>query len=153
MFVRSEWVQLKRTAFLLCGDRHTAEDLTQTALAKLYARRWTLRSEEAAGAFARTTLVRTWIDWQRKRSASEVPVEELPSVAAEEYGVEQRVVLQAALRALPETQRAVLVLRFWEDLSVEETARILRRRPATVRSDTLRGLEKLRAALKRQEVF
>jgi DNA-directed RNA polymerase specialized sigma24 family protein len=61
-FAHQEWRRLRRTAFLLCGDWHTAEDLTQTTLVKVYARWRSVRSTDKAGAFARTALTRTWID-------------------------------------------------------------------------------------------
>ncbi|MBY8882204.1 SigE family RNA polymerase sigma factor [Actinacidiphila acidipaludis] len=146
-FARAEWAALRRTAFWLSGNWHTAEDLAQATLIKVYARWWTLRRPARAAAFARSTLARTWIDWQRKRSTGEVPAEYVADRAAEESDVPLRHALLTALESLPAVQRAVVVLRYWEDLPVDEVARLLGRKPATVRSDAARGLAALRETL------
>ena len=146
-FARAEWAALRRTAFWLTGDWHTAEDLAQATLIKVYARWWTLRRPEKAAAFARTTLTRTWIDWRRKRSTEEVPAEYLADRPVEESDVPLRHALLAALGSLTAVQRAAVVLRYWEDLPVEEVARLVGRKAATVRSDAARGLAALREAL------
>lgn len=150
-FARAEWAALRRTAFWLSGDWHTAEDLTQAALMKVYARWWTLRRPARAAAFARTTLTRTWIDWQRKRSTGEVPAEYVADRPVDENDIPLRHALLAALESLPAVQRAVVVLRYWEDLPVEEVARLVGRKAATVRSDAARGLATLRDALEERE--
>ncbi|WP_307795221.1 SigE family RNA polymerase sigma factor [Actinacidiphila acididurans] len=146
-FARAEWPALRRTAFWLSGDWHTAEDLAQATLMKVYARWWTLRRPARAAAFARTTLTRTWIDWQRKRSTGEVPAEYVADRPVDDSDVPLRHALLAALAALPAVQRAVVVLRYWEDLPVEEVARLVGRKTATVRSDAARGLAALRETL------
>jgi RNA polymerase sigma factor (sigma-70 family) len=114
---------------------------------KVYARWWTLRRPVRAAAFARTTLTRTWIDWQRKRSAGERPAEYLDDQPLDETDIPLRQALLAALRTLPAAQRAVVVLRYWEDIPVDEVARIVGRKAATVRSDAARGLAALRETL------
>lgn len=146
-FARAEWDALRRTAFWLCGDWHTAEDLSQATLTKVYVRWWTLRRPVRAAAYARTTLTRTWIDWQRKRSAGEVPAEHLDDQPLDDSDIPLRHALLAALQTLPAAQRAVVVLRYWEDMPVDEVARIVGRKPATVRSDAARGLAALRETL------
>ncbi|SEM85105.1 SigE family RNA polymerase sigma factor [Streptacidiphilus jiangxiensis] len=148
-FAADQWGRLRRTGFLLSGDWHAGEDLAQETLIKVASRWWSIRSQDRAAAFARKALVRTWIDWQRKRSSGELPVDEVQpaAVTSAESGPDDRVLLVDALRRIPPVQRAVLVLRFWEDRSVEETAALLGRKPATVRSDTARGLERMRQLL------
>jgi len=146
-FARAEWDALRRTAFWLCGDWHTAEDLVQATLIKVYVRWWTLRRPVRAAAFARTTLTRTWIDWQRKGSAGEVPAEHLADQLFDDSDIPLRQTLLAALQSLPAVQRAVVVLRYWEDIPVDEVAQIVGRKPATVRSDAARGLAALRETL------
>jgi RNA polymerase sigma-70 factor (sigma-E family) len=132
---------LRRTAFLLCGDWHVAEDLVQVTFEKVYASWSRLREPEAV---LRRTLVRCWVDETRRPHRRAHPVEQLPErpVAT----VEQHS-LQEALAAVPPRQRACLVLRFFDDLSVAETARLLGCTEGTVKSQTSRGLEALRAAL------
>lgn len=150
-FARAEWAALRRTAFWLSGNWHTAEDLAQATLMKVYARWWTLRRPGRAAAFARTTLTRTWIDWQRKRSTGEVPAEYVADRPTDDSDIPLRHALLAALESLPPVQRAVVVLRYWEDLPVEEVARLVGRKAATVRSDAARGLAALRETLAEKE--
>ncbi|MET9222061.1 SigE family RNA polymerase sigma factor [Streptomyces sp. NPDC088197] len=146
-FARTEWAALRRTAFWLCGDWHTAEDLVQATFIKVYVRWWTLRRAARANAFARTTLTRTWIDWQRKGSAGELPAEDFADQLLDDTDIALRQTLLTALQSLPAIQRAVVVLRYWEDMPVDEVARIVNRKPATVRSDATRGLAALRETL------
>ncbi|MFD0639009.1 SigE family RNA polymerase sigma factor [Catenulispora yoronensis] len=153
---------LRRTAYLMCGDWHQAEDLVQVAFIKLHASWGRIRRREDLDAYLRRTLLRTCIDekrharWRREFPASDG----LPDPAesrAERAGrgaepdpaeaLTTRDALVAALRALPPGQRATLVLRFWEDHSVEETARLLGCTTGTVKSQTARGLTALRAVL------
>lgn len=157
-FTRTHWNQLRQAAFLLCTDWQLAEDLTQTALIRCYSRWRTLRHGDAAYAYVRRALVRCFIDHVRKYPGREWPTDALPEQPQRlggggdgEGDVAERDALTRALAALPAVQRATLVLRFWHDLDVNATARILRRRPATVRSDTARGLERMRTQLARQE--
>lgn len=146
-FARAEWPALRRTAFWLSGNWHTAEDLVQATLMKVYARWWTLRRPARAAAFARTTLTRTWIDWQRRHSTGELPAEYVADRRIDESDIPLRLALLSALELLPAVQRAAVVLRYWEDLPVEEVARLVGRKKATVRSDAARGLSALRETL------
>lgn len=132
---------MRRTAFLLCGDWQLAEDLVQVAFEKVYASWSRLREPEAV---LRRTLVRCWVDETRRPHRRERPYEQVPERAAEEP---ERESLTHALASVPPRQRACLVLRFYDDLSVAETARLLGCTEGTVKSQTSRGLEALRAVV------
>ncbi|WP_433618008.1 SigE family RNA polymerase sigma factor [Dactylosporangium sp. CA-139114] len=139
---------MRGTAFLLCGDWHRAEDLTQTAFTKLYLAWNRVSRHEVLDGYLRRTLVRTYLDerrlgWWRRVRTSDTPPEP-PTV---DTGPEERVAVLAALSAVPPRQRAVLILRYWEDLSVEETAELLGCSAGTVKSQAARGLQALRARL------
>src|SRR4051794_1462728 len=117
---------MRGTAFLLCGDWHRAEDLTQVAFTKLYVAWNRVGRHEVLDGYVRRTLVRTYLDdrrlgWWRRVRTSDTP----PEPAVVDTGPEERVAVLAALGAVPARQRAVLVLRYWEDLSVDETAELL----------------------------
>ena len=139
---------LRRVAFLLCGSWTQAEDLTQTSFAKLYAAWPRLRDPQAAEAFLRTTLTRTYIDASRRSWRRERPVADLPDhLASPQVGSEDRLVISDALEQVPPRQRACLVLRYYVDCTVEETARVLGCSEGTVKSNTSRGLDALRRVL------
>ncbi|MBY8884970.1 SigE family RNA polymerase sigma factor [Streptomyces sp. PTM05] len=144
-FAETRQAQLRRSAYLLCGDWHRAQDLTQTALMKLYAAWDRVNRDGNVDAYARTVLTRTFIDQLRKGDWREEPVSEPPDpppmVSA---APELRLMMQEALMELPPRYRAVLVLRFWEDWTVEQTAHALRVSPGTVKSQSARGLARLR---------
>lgn len=148
-FARNRQAYLRRTAFLLCGDWHLAEDLTQTALAKLYAVWGRARKMDALDGYARKVLLRTFLDENRRRRWRErlSPHHQQHDVAAPPQNPELRLTLLDALRQLPAGSRAVLVLRFWEDQSVEATAATLGCGVGTVKSQTSRGLAALRRIL------
>jgi RNA polymerase sigma-70 factor (sigma-E family) len=139
--------QLRRTAFLLCGDWHTAEDLAQTALAKVFVSWPKIERRGAVHAYARRTLVNAFLDDKRLKRAGEILTETLPECPAESEAPETRMVVLDALATLQPRARAVVVLRFWEDLSVEQTAAVLGCTPGNVKSHTARALAKLRAVL------
>jgi RNA polymerase sigma-70 factor (sigma-E family) len=145
-FVRASGGRLVRTAFLLCGDRGEAEDVVQTALERT-ARRWSAARRDPA-AYARRVVVNLVKDgWRRTaRRPAELPLDVDVAVPVVD-GLADRDELVRALGTLPEGQRSVLVLRFFEDLSVAETATALRCTQGTVKSQTSRGLDRLRAAL------
>lgn len=146
-FVQGHGDRLVRTAYLLTGDREDAEDLAQTALLRT-ARRWRT-AREAPEAYARTVLVNLAKDrWRRRsRRVDEVPLADVDPPADGADPLLDRDLLLRAARTLPEGQRAVLVLRFFDDLSVEETARVLGCTTGTVKSQTSRALAGLRRAL------
>ena len=144
-FAEACQAQLRRGAFLLCGDWHQAQDLTQTTLMKLYAAWGRVNRDGNVDAYARTILTRTFIDQQRKGGWREQPVDEVPDLpSAASAAPELRMVMQEALMELAPRYRAVLVLRFWEDWTVEQTAHALRVSPGTVKSQSARGLARLR---------
>jgi len=148
-FVGLRGPALRRFAYLLCGNWHDAEDLTQTALTKLYLA-WPRVRPETAEAYARRVLVRCFLDARRRPWRREAPVDELPDRPAPHRPVEEadsRLAAAGLLRGLSPGQRAVLVLRFWEDLSVARTAELLGCTEGTVKSQTSKGLAVLRRAL------
>ena len=139
---------LRATAYLLCGDWHRAEDLTQTALTKLYVAWPGLARHDALDGYARKVVVRTFLAenrrlWRRREQLTHEP----PERSLSEPEPEHRVLVREALRAVPPRQRAVLVLRYWNDLSVEETAAALGCTTGTVKSQAARGLTALRRRL------
>jgi RNA polymerase sigma-70 factor (sigma-E family) len=146
-FVVASWPSLYRTAYLLLGDRGLAEDLVQTALSKTYASWGRVRELDAARGYARTTLVNTASSWFRKRSwRAEHPTETIESGSYDDDPT-LRPDLAAALARLAPRQRAVVVLRFYEDLSVAETAHALHCSEGTVKSQTSDALANLRGLL------
>ena len=155
-FARARTPALYRHAVMLCGDRHEAEDLVQETLGKVYVRwhrRFGGRIDHPA-AYAQTTLSRTFISSRRKRSSTERPTEVLPERpffgdgAADVTGlVDDRMVLTEALGRLAPLDRAVLVLRYLEDVSVTEAAEQLGVSPGAVRTRTSRALDKVRDVL------
>ncbi|SCG16442.1 RNA polymerase sigma-70 factor, sigma-E family [Micromonospora echinofusca] len=145
-FVRARYGALLRTAYLLCGDRGKAEDLVQTTLAKTVVVWPRLQRSEGVDHYVRRILVNTFVTWRRRRSWWEQPLGRLmESQARDEYvGVEQRDLLRRALDGLPARQRAAVVLRFYEDLSEQDTAHVLGCSVGTVKSLSSRGLQTLR---------
>ncbi|WP_199440421.1 SigE family RNA polymerase sigma factor [Umezawaea beigongshangensis] len=142
---------VRRTAYLLCGDWHRADDLAQTAFVSLH-RRWRkVRDKQALDAYVRRCVVRAVIDesrrpWRRERFVDEMP--ETPSGDGEvAESVATRATLLDGLRRVPPRQRAVLVLRYLEGLDVAATAVALKCSEGTVKSQAARGLDALRAAL------
>jgi RNA polymerase sigma-70 factor (sigma-E family) len=147
-YVVSRRSRLVGTAYLLCGDRHQAEDLVQTALAKLYVAWPRVRRSEGADAYVRRILVNAGIDasrraWRREHAASELPEQPVE----EGLGLEDRDELMAALSTLATGQRRVIVLRYWLGLSVEETAADLQITAGTVKSQSSKALQNLRGQL------
>jgi RNA polymerase sigma-70 factor (sigma-E family) len=146
-FAATSAPQLRRTAFLLCGDWHTAEDLAQTALAKVFVSWRKVRRRDAAHAYATRTLVNSYLADKRLRRSTEVLTDRLPEYPAIWPAPETRMVVLDALAALPPRSRAVVVLRYWADLSVEQAADVLGCSTGNVKSQSARALDKLRAAL------
>lgn len=148
-FVAGRSAALLRTAYLLSGDWATAEDLLQTALTKTYLAWKRLGEIEAVEPYARRVLVNTATSWWRRRWHGEKPTEVLPEQAAPDQLEEQleRDVLWRHVKALPVRQRAVLVLRFYEDMSEAQTAALLDISAGTVKSQTSRALATLRRRL------
>jgi RNA polymerase sigma-70 factor (sigma-E family) len=146
-FAETASPQLRRTAFLMCGNWHTAEDLAQTTLAKMFVSWRKIKRRGAVHAYARRTLVNTYLDDERLKRSGEILTDRFPDRGAETPALETRLVVRAALAALPPRARAVVVLRYWEDLSVDQVADVLGCSPGNVKSHTARALDKLRAVL------
>ncbi|MEV6285966.1 SigE family RNA polymerase sigma factor [Kribbella sp. NPDC051770] len=146
-FARARTPQLYRTAWLLAGDRHHAEDLVQETLAKMYRSWWRMQRVENPSAYAQTVLARTFISQRRRRSWSEQPTDALPETVHHSGDLELRVALRDALAELAPLDRAVLVLRFFEDRSVEQVALDLGKNAGAIRTRTSRALDRLRAVL------
>jgi RNA polymerase sigma-70 factor (sigma-E family) len=147
-FVVSRTPALLGTAYALTGDRGLAEDLLQAALLKTY-RHWrAVRHSEHPDAYVRRVMANQRISWWRRRRVAESGLP-LPDRAAPDRssGIEERDELWRALRQLPPRTRAVVVLRYWEDLPEAEVARVLDCSVGTVKSQASRGLDRLRAAL------
>lgn len=153
-FVGAQMESLRGLAYLTCGDWQVAEDAVLGALARLYVK-W--RRIDSPGAYARTAVVRAAIDetrrpwWRREQAHSHEALPERiePDGSA---GVDERLHLREALDRLPVKQRAVLVLRYLEGLSVQETATALRCPEGTVKAYTSRGLGALRRMLDEQSL-
>jgi RNA polymerase sigma-70 factor (sigma-E family) len=132
---------LRRTAYLLTGSWDEAQDLVQSTFVKMYVH-WTRIRAETADAYARRVLVNEYL--MNRRRNRETPVDAVEDQPAPASSTVDRMVLDAALAGLPPRQRAAVVLRYWEDLSVAETAALLGISPGTVKSSVSRALAALR---------
>jgi len=151
-FVAARMDMLRGLAYLTCGDWQVAEDAVSTSLAKLYVRWGKVSSPER---YASRMVVRAVVDevrrpWRREWSAGHT----LPEVIAPDVsdGITEAMRVRHALRQVPAGQRAVLVLRFYADFSVDETAEVLGRSPGTITSQTMRGLATLRRLLAAEDI-
>ncbi|MEU5721169.1 SigE family RNA polymerase sigma factor [Micromonospora sp. NPDC047738] len=146
-FVVARLEALRRTAYLLCRDWHTADDLVSITIGKLY-RHWRrVRAADNVDAYVRGVLTNAWLDerrrpWRREQATYEVP--DQVDLALPQTALVDRQALLELLGELPPRRRAVIVLRFYCDLSVEETAEALGISAGTVKSQAARGLEMLR---------
>ncbi|GGK79129.1 hypothetical protein Sme01_22180 [Sphaerisporangium melleum] len=148
-FVNARQQVLMRTAYLLTGDAHLAEDLLQTVLAKV-ARHWAkLAKDGNPEAYTRRCLINEFVSWRRQRRwYVESPDAHPPDAQRSDHGESDtlhRIALREALAKLAPRQRAVVVLRFYEDRTVQETAEMLGCSPGTVKSQTSHALDRLRA--------
>ena len=153
-FVRAAWQPLLRSAVLLCGEPHAAEDLVQEVLVRI-AQRWPrlVRGGADPVPYARTVLYRLWVDtWRRRRTRPETLVSSLEQEPRERPGRSDdaagtsvdRIALARALNQLTARQRAVLVLRYLEDRTEVEAARVLGCSPNTVKSQARHALARMR---------
>ena len=151
-FVTGRWHALVRTGYLLTGDHHTAEDLVQSALVRVH-RQWDrIERREAVEAYVIRTMINLQCNHWRRRRVGErlfgvVPDRGIGADHASAFHLRDE--LWTALQALPTRIRAVLVLRYFEDLSEAETANLLGCAVGTVKSQASRGLERLRRAYDR----
>lgn len=141
-FVRDRSPGLLRAAWLLTGDWHLAQDLVQVALEKSWPR-WG-REVEHPDAYVRRVMLTTYLSWRRRRWVAEVPTAEVPEQMTGSEPTELRLALLTALSSLSPRQRAVLVLRFFEDLSEQQAADTLGCSVGSVKSHASRGLQQLR---------
>jgi RNA polymerase sigma-70 factor (sigma-E family) len=146
-FALSRRPVLRRTAFLLCGDWHQADDLVQTALVKLYVAWPRVRTSGPPDAYAHRILVRCFLDERRRPWRRESPTDIADHDGPATPPHEDLLDLRSALARLPRRQRATLLLRFWLDMSVAQTADALECSEGTVKSQTARALSTLRDRL------
>jgi RNA polymerase sigma-70 factor (sigma-E family) len=149
-YVRGHANRLFRVAFLLTGDRHRAEDLVQTVLARVAPRWERIAAVGDPFPYLRVALARTAIGWRRRRWLAEVPTAELPDVTTSPDALTQidmRMQLADALRELTSRQRAVVVLRYYGDLSEADTAAALGCSVGSVKTHSSRALTHLQRAL------
>ena len=139
--------QLFRVAYLMCGDWHDAEDLVQITLAKLFVAWNRVRRRDCVDTYARRVLVNTFLSQRRPRRCTEVPVAELGETPCPSVDADLRLTLVSALRRLPPRSRAVVVLRYLEDHSIESVAELMKASPSAVKSLNARGLLQLRGLL------
>ncbi|GAA1132663.1 SigE family RNA polymerase sigma factor [Kribbella jejuensis] len=153
-FAASAIRRLRRTAYLMCGDWHRAEDAAQDALVKVYRRWHRIDRTQGLNSYAHKCLVTSVLEqsrrpWRRERLVdAEDPVAALPDPGG---AVDDRLLVVQALAALPPSQRACVVLRHYADLSLEQTADILGIGTGGVKSQTSRGLTRLRELLDQTE--
>ncbi len=146
-FVAARTPALWRTAWLLTGDRHQAEDLVQTALMKAWPRYSRIEREGGSfEAYVRRALFNTHISWWRRRRFRETALDRVEHYGevADNTDSALRVTMLAALSRLSDRQRSVIVLRFFEDMSEEETAKTLNCSVGSVKTHQHRALQALR---------
>jgi RNA polymerase sigma-70 factor (sigma-E family) len=147
-YVEARLPWLRRVAYLLCQDWQSADDLVQAGITRLYVNWGRARGATSIDAYARTVLVRTFLAERRSAWARRVTLHgaypDMPAAAADH---DSRLDVRDALASLPPRQRATLVLRYYCDLPVDETAKELGCTPGTVKSQTAKGLIALRRAL------
>jgi RNA polymerase sigma-70 factor (sigma-E family) len=149
-YVHDRSAALLRLAFLLTGDAHLAEDLVQASLVKVMGKWDAVAAGGDPHPYVRTVVLRTALGWRRRHWNGERPSDPVPERAdtTDAAGtVVARERLRCALLALPHRQRAAVVLRHYEDLSEADVARALHCSVGTVKSQTARGLERLRTLL------
>ena len=147
-FVTARSDQLYRSAYLLTTAPHAAEDLLQATLTKVYVGWRRLRSADDPVAYAHGILVKTFLSERRLRRSGELPVAETPEPPARDSEeLVDRLALMSALAELPPLDRAAVVLRYWNDMSVAATAADLGLSEAAVKNRCLRGLRQLRDLL------
>lgn len=154
-YVRTRQDALLRSARRLVPDPLDAQDLLQTALVRTYGKWDGIADKSLADAYLRRVMINTRTEWWRSRRLQEVPTEALPDVASVEDGFEQhadRALLIDVLGVLAPKQRSVVVLRYWEQMTTEETAAALAMSQGTVKSTLHRALARLRAELENREL-
>lgn len=148
-FVATAAPRLRRVAYLMCGDWHLAQDLTQTTLARMYASWGRIWRHANLEAYSRRVLMNAVFDQRKRRSNTEIVLAELPEAAhaGAQATIELHVTLMTALATLPPRDQAIVVLRYWEDHSVQTVAEILDLSATMVTTRSARALTKLRVLL------
>jgi RNA polymerase sigma-70 factor (sigma-E family) len=146
-FAAADAPRLRRTAYLLCGDWHAAQDLTQTTLVHVFVAWRRIRHADSAHAYAQRTLINNYLATRRRHSSGELVVAELDDQPAAADSTELRLVLLQALGTLSPRARAIVVLRYWEDRSIDQVATLVGCSAGNVKSQSARSLEKLRTYL------
>ena len=146
-FAAAQASQLFRIAYLMCGDWHEAQDLVQIALTKLFVAWGRASRAENVGSYARSVLVNSYLSSRRLRRSGELPVADVFEAGVSDGDADLRLTLVDALRKLPPRSRAVVVLRYLEDQSIEAVANYLGATPAAVKSLNTRGIAQLREHL------
>jgi len=147
-YMSARMPSLRRLALLLCQDWHRADDLLQAAMTKTFVHWSKAAGAENTDAYVRAILVREFVQerrsgWARRVSLTDRPIEAAAASADHDGALD----LRAAVAALPPRQRAVLVLRYYCDLNVDQVAEVLGCSPGTVKSQTARALGSVRRAL------
>lgn len=139
--------RLFRTALLLSGDWQLAEDLVQTTLGKVYVGWARVSAADSPDAYASKILTNTFLSWRRTKASREVAIDRIRDTIVAGPDVTTRVVVFRALRNLNAIDRAIVVLRYWEDYSVGQTASALGVSEAAVKMRSMRSLARLRNEL------
>ena len=150
-FYRRSWPVVFRAAYLISGDRETARDLAQEAFVRAFEHWRGVSTMERPEAWTYRVVSNLSLSWRRRQRLAREREPQARLGAQLEPG-ESVPEIVSALRTLPAAQRVVVVMRYYADLSIEETARALRKRPATVRSLAAQGIARLRASFAEQEV-
>lgn len=153
-YVRRRHDALLRTARRLVHDPLDAQDLLQTALARTYDRWDGIADKQLADAYLRRVMINTRTEWWRARKLEELPTEQLPDTSVEDFTAQHadRAMLMDVMKVLTPKQRIVILLRLWEQMSIEETAVALGVSAGTVKSTLHRTLARLREELERRDL-
>jgi RNA polymerase sigma-70 factor (sigma-E family) len=136
--------RLRRVAFLLCHDWHRADDLVQVAVTRLYVHWRRASAADDIDRYVHRILVNAFLSERKKWPALVTTMERLPEMPAPDVDEATNLAMRTALAQVPARQRATLVLRFYCDLTIEQTAETLRCSTGTVKSQTAKGLARLR---------
>jgi RNA polymerase sigma-70 factor (sigma-E family) len=151
-FAHAHAASLRRTAYLMCRDWHLAQDLTQTTFAKLFVAWRRLAWLDNPEGYARKTLLRAFLDHKRRRGSQEVVLETVPDSALDS-SPDLRLTLLDALARLAPRDRAIVVLRYWEDLSIDSVADAVGVSTSVVKTQSMRSLARLRELLGEDIMF
>ncbi|GAA4461622.1 SigE family RNA polymerase sigma factor [Phytohabitans houttuyneae] len=144
--------RLRRVAYLLCHDWHRADDLVQVTVTRLYVHWRRVQGADDIDRYVHRILINAFLSERRKASSRETPVRQLPDTAAPQVDEATTFAVRAALARVPARQRATIVLRFYCDLTVEQAAEVLSCSAGTVKSQTAKGLTRLREVWHGQRV-